>query len=91
MTITEVHRELNTDRYTPEGLRWIIMFMSCTNPDAFRDATRELNAHMVQHPDSRKTLTVQPITNGDRCCTDGLVCCCNIRTCTCTCAGCYCG
>lgn len=56
MVITEVHRELNSDRYTPEGLRWIVMHMACDQPDRFRDATRDLEAHMVQYPDSRKNL-----------------------------------
>jgi hypothetical protein len=63
MVITEVQRELYADRYTVEGLRSLVMHMACTDPDRFRDATRDMDAHMIQYPDSRKVLTVQ--NNGD--------------------------
>lgn len=90
MTLMEVVRELDCDRLTPDGLKWIITHMTSDQPDRFRDAMAELNAHVIRFPETRTRL-VQPINAGDRCCTDGLVCCCNIRTCKCTCAGCYCG
>ncbi len=88
MVLTEVHRDLNCDRLSAEALKWIILHMACDTPDRYADALKDLNAHMIKYPESRKLL--MPIRNGDRCCTDGIVCQCNTAVCNCTCAGCMC-
>lgn len=56
--LTEVLRDLNCDRLSPEGLKWIIMHMTCDQPDRYREAMDAMNSHMVQHPESRPRLTV---------------------------------
>lgn len=92
MVLTEVHRDLNSDRLTPEALKWIILHMACDTPDRYADALKDLNAHMVKYPESRTVLgTIPPVVNVTRCCGGLITCQCNIRTCTCTCDGCFCG
>ena len=90
MTLTEAQREIETGRFTVDGLKWLVLHMASDRPDRYAEATAALREHVTVYPESRERLTVQPIQNGGKCCTDGIVCVCTVRSCSCTCSGCWC-